>query len=106
MWITIGNDGNRFVYDVTKYKEHPGGSDIFMEYAGGDADFAFEDVGHSQNAREEMKDWLVGKLKVETETKKKTVVSAIPSDKSKPTLLTWPLVVLGIILGFFAMKYI
>ena len=36
------------VYDVTKYlDDHPGGSEIIVEYAGKDATDMFEDIGHS-----------------------------------------------------------
>ncbi|KAH3772762.1 cytochrome b5-like [Dreissena polymorpha] len=59
------------VYDVTKFlEEHPGGEEVLLEQAGGDATDAFEDVGHSTDARELMKDYLVGEI-VESERKNK-----------------------------------
>lgn len=61
------------VYDVTKFlEEHPGGEEVLLEQAGGDATDAFEDVGHSTDARELMKDYLVGDI-VESERKNRTV---------------------------------
>jgi cytochrome-b5 reductase len=52
------------VYDVTKYLEdHPGGADVLIETAGGDASEEFDNAGHSEDAFEVMKDYCVGKLK-------------------------------------------
>ncbi|RYY83571.1 cytochrome b5 domain-containing protein [archaeon] len=57
--------GGPKVYDITKYlDEHPGGSDVMLEVAGKDADDMFEATGHSQEAREIMKKYLIGTLKV------------------------------------------
>lgn len=41
------------VYNVTDYaRDHPGGLDSLLEVAGQDATSAYEDVGHSEDARE------------------------------------------------------
>merc|ERR1712004_957614 len=51
------------VYDVTKFlDEHPGGEEIMIENAGLDATEAFEDVGHSTDAREMLAEYLIGEL--------------------------------------------
>lgn len=51
------------IYDVTKFlEEHPGGEEVLLEQAGGDATESFEDVGHSTDARDLMKEYLVGEL--------------------------------------------
>jgi cytochrome-b5 reductase len=51
------------VYDVSKYLEdHPGGADALLEVAGVDSTVAFEDVGHSADARETMAGLLVGRI--------------------------------------------
>ena len=42
--------------------QHPGGEEILIENAGDDATEAFEDVGHSSDAREMLKDYLIGEL--------------------------------------------
>lgn len=48
---------------MTKYLEdHPGGAPSLYEIAGEDATAAFEDVGHSSDARETMAQFIVGKL--------------------------------------------
>eukprot|EP00126_Sphaerothecum_destruens_P011567 Sdes_comp20934_c0_seq4m18378 len=60
IWLTIHDK----VYNVTKFlDEHPGGEEVIMEVAGRDATEAFEDVGHSTDARSMLKDFLVGSLK-------------------------------------------
>ncbi|KAI4723108.1 hypothetical protein E4T48_00799 [Aureobasidium sp. EXF-10727] len=51
-------------YNVTEYaRDHPRGPDALLEVAGQDATSAYEDVGHSEDAREIMHPFLVGSLK-------------------------------------------
>eukprot|EP00051_Salpingoeca_urceolata_P018272 m.255533 g.255533 ORF g.255533 m.255533 type:complete len:102 (-) comp19162_c1_seq4:366-671(-) len=58
-WMVVR--GN--VYDVTKFlDEHPGGEEIMLEVAGKDATEQYNDVGHSTDADEIMKKFLVGSL--------------------------------------------
>ena len=64
-YLIIGNErtGGAKVYDVTKYLEdHPGGDAVLLELAGKHADDMFEDIGHSMNARQQLKEFLVGTL--------------------------------------------
>ncbi|XP_070503761.1 cytochrome b5-like [Chironomus tepperi] len=57
------------VYDLTKFAaEHPGGEEILIEYAGKETTEAFNDIGHSQDAKEIMKKYHVGAI-VEAERK-------------------------------------
>mmetsp|Transcript_12182 Transcript_12182/g.18305 ORF Transcript_12182/g.18305 Transcript_12182/m.18305 type:complete len:98 (+) Transcript_12182:174-467(+) len=56
------------VYDVTKYlDDHPGGAEVMLEMAGKYADDMFEDIGHSNEARKQLKDFLVGPLQATEE---------------------------------------
>ncbi|XP_064640287.1 cytochrome b5-like isoform X2 [Lineus longissimus] len=58
-WLVIHDR----VYDVTKFlEEHPGGEEVLLELAGAFATESFEDVGHSADARELMKDYDIGSL--------------------------------------------
>ncbi|KOX74309.1 Cytochrome b5 [Melipona quadrifasciata] len=51
------------VYDVTTFlNEHPGGEEILLDHGGKDASEDFDDVGHSQDALDLMKKYLVGEL--------------------------------------------
>ncbi|KAK7049727.1 hypothetical protein VNI00_005758 [Paramarasmius palmivorus] len=58
LWVLI----NGKVYDVTKFiDEHPGGDEVILAEAGArDATEAFEDVGHSDEARALLPGMLVG----------------------------------------------
>ena len=48
---------------MTNYlDDHPGGSEVICELAGKDADDMFEDIGHSNEARKQLKEFLVGPL--------------------------------------------
>jgi len=61
-WMAIHDH----VYDITKFlDEHPGGEEVLLEQAGAYATEAFEDVGHSTDARELMEDYLIGELAAE-----------------------------------------
>ncbi|KAF7591818.1 hypothetical protein BBP40_001089 [Aspergillus hancockii] len=52
------------VYDCTSFvDEHPGGEEVLLDVGGQDATEAFEDVGHSDEAREILDGLLVGNLK-------------------------------------------
>ncbi|XP_021562617.1 cytochrome b5 isoform X3 [Carlito syrichta] len=62
-WIILHHK----VYDLTKFlEEHPGGEEVLREQAGGDATENFEDVGHSTDARELSKTYIIGELHPET----------------------------------------
>jgi len=52
------------VYDSSSFvDEHPGGEEVLLDVGGQDATEAFEDVGHSDEAREILEGLLVGTLK-------------------------------------------
>lgn len=58
-WLVIHDR----VYDVTPFlNEHPGGEEVLLEQGGKIASDAFEDVGHSRDARQLMNKYLVGEL--------------------------------------------
>ena len=62
IWMVI--HGN--VYNVSKFlDEHPGGEENLIDHAGQDATAPFEDVGHSTDARDMMKEYLIGELREE-----------------------------------------
>ncbi|XP_012266960.1 cytochrome b5 [Athalia rosae] len=58
-WIIIHNK----VYNITHFlNEHPGGEEVLLEQAGIDGSEAFEDVGHSSDARQMMEPYKIGEL--------------------------------------------
>jgi cytochrome b5 len=93
--------GGPKVYDVTKYlDDHPGGAEVLLDVAGKDADEFFEDIGHSKEAREELKKHLIGNFKLdaaaiaamEKAAAEKKARAAAAGEKG-------PLTVLGLILA-------
>lgn len=71
-WMVIGEPGERKVYDVTQFlDDHPGGPEIMVDLAGQDATAEFDDIGHSNDAREQLKSLLVGKVKGDVKKEKK-----------------------------------
>uniref|UniRef100_A0A7C9DWU4 Cytochrome b5 heme-binding domain-containing protein n=1 Tax=Opuntia streptacantha TaxID=393608 RepID=A0A7C9DWU4_OPUST len=62
-WLIISGK----VYDVTPFlDDHPGGDEILLTATGKDATEDFEDVGHSDDAREMMKKYYIGEVDVST----------------------------------------
>ncbi|KPI94686.1 PREDICTED: cytochrome b5-like [Papilio xuthus] len=60
-WVVIYDR----VYDITTFlDEHPGGADIMLEYAGGDASTAFRSSGHSKSAGKALERFVVGELPI------------------------------------------
>jgi len=56
-WLQIHDK----VYDVTKYLDsHPGGAEVILDTAGGNATDMFEDIGHSNDARRQLAKFQVG----------------------------------------------
>ncbi|CEG81673.1 Putative Cytochrome b5 [Rhizopus microsporus] len=59
LWLVIHNK----VYDITSFVvEHPGGEEVLIDEAGKDATEAFEDIGHSDEAREMLDKYQIGVL--------------------------------------------
>ncbi|KAJ3184687.1 Cytochrome b5 [Geranomyces variabilis] len=59
LWMVI--DGK--VYDTTRFlDEHPGGEEVMVEVGGQDASEAFEEIGHSDDARDLLKGLYIGDL--------------------------------------------
>ncbi|XP_019058325.1 PREDICTED: cytochrome b5-like, partial [Tarenaya hassleriana] len=62
---------SKCVYDVTKFLEdHPGGDEVLLFSTGKDATDDFEDMGHSESAREMMGRDCIGEIDPGTTPKK------------------------------------
>lgn len=83
-WMTIHGK----VYDVTKFLDsHPGGPDVLIEQAGGDATNGFENVGHSESARKQLAEFLIGTYDAPSTTAKKEAKKTQPGASSFATIL-------------------
>jgi cytochrome b involved in lipid metabolism len=97
------------VYDVTKFiDEHPGGDEVILAEAGQDATDAFEDVGHSDEARELLVDFYVGDFdessatKAKKEAKAATKAASAAVEQGSNLMYFVPLTLL---VGYFAWRY-
>ncbi|XP_013004490.1 cytochrome b5 [Cavia porcellus] len=75
------------VYDLTRFlEEHPGGEEVLREQAGGDATENFEDVGHSTDARELSKTFIIGEVHPDDRPKlakpTETLITTVESNSS------------------------
>ncbi|RVD86451.1 uncharacterized protein DFL_004725 [Arthrobotrys flagrans] len=71
------------VYDVSAFvDEHPGGEEVMLDVAGQDGTEAFEDVGHSDEAREILSKYLIGNLKRSESDPKPVTISRAAASSS------------------------
>ncbi|KAF9148898.1 hypothetical protein BG015_009327 [Linnemannia schmuckeri] len=67
------------VYDCSGFiDEHPGGEEVLLDEAGKDATESFEDVGHSDEARDIMSKLYVGEYQAGTGEKAKSTYASTP----------------------------
>ncbi|KAD5317086.1 hypothetical protein E3N88_17032 [Mikania micrantha] len=102
------------VYDVTPFlDDHPGGDEVLVLATGKDATEDFEDVGHSKNAVDMMKDLYVGDLDSHTMTQnnayKPPSATASASNQapkgSSTSILTFVLPILILVIAY-ALYYV
>ncbi|KAG8218500.1 cytochrome b5-like heme/steroid binding domain-containing protein [Butyriboletus roseoflavus] len=104
LWVAIHGK----VYNVTKFiDEHPGGDEVIISEGGKDATEAFEDVGHSDEARGLLPDLLVGELEQGSAPSKAKKASSNPVvhsavEKGSNLMYFIPLTLLG---AYFAWRF-
>ncbi|KAJ7959397.1 cytochrome b5-like [Quillaja saponaria] len=70
-WLIISGQ----VYNVTSFMDdHPGGDEVLLAATGKDATNDFEDVGHSDSAREMMEKYLIGEIDGSTVPQKRAYI--------------------------------
>ncbi|OCK81649.1 cytochrome b5 [Lepidopterella palustris CBS 459.81] len=97
------------VYNASTFiDEHPGGEEVLLDVAGQDATEAFEDVGHSDEAREILDTLLVGTLKrKEGDPKPKSYQSSTgtPATEAGMGVGLYAFILVGGLFAFGAYKY-
>ncbi|KAG2191028.1 hypothetical protein INT46_006364 [Mucor plumbeus] len=99
LWMAI--EGK--VYDITKFlDEHPGGEEVLLDEGAKDATAAFDDVGHTDDARELLVKYYIGEVDPESKPiKVERVAEVIPEGpKGNPLRILIPLILLAIYVYF------
>ncbi|KAF2485658.1 cytochrome b5-like heme/steroid binding domain-containing protein [Neohortaea acidophila] len=104
------------IYDASSFvDEHPGGEEVMLDVAGQDATEAFEDVGHSDEAREILNGLLIGTLQRKDGDPKPNVGGgSLASSAPKPGavqsqgmgMTLYAVLLVGGALAFFAYQYL
>ncbi|KAJ2940774.1 hypothetical protein O0L34_g14886 [Tuta absoluta] len=101
------------VYDVNAFlDEHPGGHEVLTNVAGKDASEDFDDIGHSLDAKELMKKYVVGELVAQdrVEVKKRRVSWGVTDGASAGStdtgLFSWKLPVLLALIATVVYTYL
>ncbi|KAF1953799.1 cytochrome b5 [Byssothecium circinans] len=99
------------IYNATSFiDEHPGGEEVLLDVGGQDATEAFEDVGHSDEAREILDGLLVGKLKrTAADPKPKTYSSTSTTaitDGASTGVSLYAVILVGGILAYLAYTFL
>ncbi|XP_004704638.1 cytochrome b5 type B [Echinops telfairi] len=101
IWLVIHGR----VYDVTRFlEEHPGGEEVLLEQAGIDASESFEDVGHSSDAREMLKQYYIGDVHP-CDLKTDSGKDPLKNNSCKSCWSLWVLPILGAVLLGFLYRY-
>ncbi|XP_053843553.1 cytochrome b5 [Vidua macroura] len=95
------------VYDVTRFlEEHPGGEEVLLEQAGRDATESFEDVGHSTDAREMLKQYYIGEVHPNDREKEGSKNPSRTSSGQTSFWSTWLIPIIGaLVLGLMYRYY-
>jgi len=106
-WIVLHGK----VYDVTKFLEdHPGGDQVLLDNAGKDGTSNFEDIGHSDEAKKQLKQFLIGEIKEQDNASEKKNVQAVASssktsDKKPESGGGFPLFILPLVFALAGITY-
>lgn len=87
------------VLDLSKWvEEHPGGEEVLVDQGGKDASQAFEDVGHSPDARQILETLVIGTLdKRGGPSAVKTVTTKTQNRSGDSAIGLYMIVVLGVL---------
>eukprot|EP00658_Telonema_sp_P-2_P037949 TRINITY_DN27284_c0_g1_i1.p4 TRINITY_DN27284_c0_g1~~TRINITY_DN27284_c0_g1_i1.p4 ORF type:complete len:107 (-),score=56.30 TRINITY_DN27284_c0_g1_i1:614-934(-) len=89
--------------DVYKRQEHPGGVDTLTDVGGADGTADFENVGHSESAKQQLKKYLIGELP-EEEKKMKIKKQSHDAGSSSNVAIAFVVVLVGVVLFLILQK--
>jgi cytochrome b involved in lipid metabolism len=100
------------VYNVGSFvDEHPGGEEVMLDVAGQDATEAFEDIGHSDEAREILEGLIVGTLKRKPGDPSPSAPASGATaakanvDQAGTGVVLYAIVAIGALAGYFGYQY-
>ncbi|XP_010006778.1 PREDICTED: cytochrome b5 type B [Chaetura pelagica] len=86
--------------------QHPGGEEVLLEQAGRDATESFEDVGHSTDAREMLKQYYIGEIHPHDRKKEGSKDPSVTSSGQSSFWSTWLIPIVGaLVLGLMYRYY-
>ncbi|XP_059713591.1 cytochrome b5 type B isoform X2 [Haemorhous mexicanus] len=86
--------------------QHPGGEEVLLEQAGRDATESFEDVGHSTDAREMLKQYYIGEVHPNDREKEGSKNPSRTSSGQTSFWSTWLIPIFGaLVLGLMYRYY-
>uniref|UniRef100_A0A8D2NJM6 Cytochrome b5 type B n=1 Tax=Zosterops lateralis melanops TaxID=1220523 RepID=A0A8D2NJM6_ZOSLA len=89
-----------------KSPAHPGGEEVLLEQAGKDATESFEDVGHSTDAREMLKQYYIGEVHPNDRGKEGSKKPSRTSSGQTSFWSTWLIPIFGaLVLGLMYRYY-
>uniref|UniRef100_A0A8B9UF90 Cytochrome b5 heme-binding domain-containing protein n=1 Tax=Anas zonorhyncha TaxID=75864 RepID=A0A8B9UF90_9AVES len=87
-------------------KKHPGGEEVLLEQAGKDATESFEDVGHSTDAREMLKQYYIGEVHPHDRKKEGSKDQNVTSSGQASFWSTWLIPIFGaLVIGLMYRYY-
>lgn len=103
-WLIIGEPGEKKVYDVTKFlDDHPGGPEIIMDVAGQNATADFDDIGHSNDAKKQLEDYLIGRVKGDIAVAKKSSTASASGAAKADTGNSGLFIALSVVIAIVAL---
>ncbi|XP_009892374.1 PREDICTED: cytochrome b5 type B [Charadrius vociferus] len=85
---------------------HPGGEEVLLEQAGRDATESFEDVGHSTDARDMLKQYYIGEIHPHDRKKEGSKDPSMTSSGQASFWSTWLIPIVGaLVIGLMYRYY-
>jgi len=103
LWVIYQNK----VLNITSFLyNHPGGPDLLLEHKGSEITFSFDDIGHSNKAKEIMKTFIIGETNPIPPTTRRNP-SYIhpellqPEKQSSSQNFFYPIIIILLLIGFY-----